>query len=377
MAIKGPGLQLGGSASLEGGPARIHFDLGGPLLDLKTLLHAIPKRKEAARATRHRTGVIPLAARQKLEAIQADGRLSFDRVESGRLKLNQFQAHAVLASGRLELDDARAGIFHGTVDASGSGVTLDGQVPEWKLRARLRNVQLGPAMAQLSAHPPPLEGRVDANLSLQGRGDSWSAVEPNLHGNGSLKVHDGVLTTGNLEGSASGGGKGRKLRMIGKGLRAIGGAGSAGTAPGSTRLGELSGTFVVREKGIHFEEPLTLDAPFGNVRLEGRVGLDKQLDLHGDVDLPPTIAARIFGSVVMRRPGATDVPLQLGGTLDQPSFRLSRGRRPRRRARRGCGARRPERPSGEEVSWRRSQRYGFRTSAPGASCMRPRRRSGP
>ncbi len=314
LTLKGPGLQVGGSATLEGSPSRVQFALRGPLLDLETLLGAMPESPERTQAGA-RASPLPASIRQKIEAVQVSGTLRFDRVVNGKLEASDVNARGQLKDGLLMLQQGQANLYQGRVDLAGTRVNLTAPMPEWTLQARLQGVDMSSAMSNLTGQASPLQGRVDASLSLDGKGAEWSAIAPTLTGQGSLVLRDGVLTTTDLGAQLASG--------LARGLQAVGRTGEAKSVsglPGKTPLNQLTSSFHVRNGWLELDQPLAFEAPFGSARLGGRISLAKQLNLRGQVALSQTFVASALQGFNLPIRGPVEVPVTVGGTLQAPSI---------------------------------------------------------
>ncbi|MGA9524570.1 MAG: AsmA family protein [Myxococcaceae bacterium] len=317
LALQGPGLQLNGSATLEGSPPRVQFALQGPLLDLETLLGAMPESPERTQPDA-RTSALPASIREKIDAIQVSGILRFDRVVNGSLEATGVTARGQLKDGQLLLEQGQANFYQGRVDLGGTRVNLTAPVPEWTLQARLQGVDVSNALSNLSGQASPLEGRVDASLSLDGKGADWNAIAPTLTGQGSLAMRDGVLTTTDMGAQLANG--------LAMGLQAVGRTGEAKSVsniPGKTPLGQLTSRFHVRNGWLQLDQPLAFEAPFGSARLDGRIGLTKQLDLRGQVALSQAFVASSLRAFNLPVRGPVELPVTVGGTLLAPSVGVS------------------------------------------------------
>src|SRR5262249_21650109 len=147
----------------------------------------------------------------------------------------------------------------------------------------------------------PLEGKVDATVNLTGRGARWTQVAPTLNGGGTVSFEDGNLTTAD----------------IGPHLPA--GPTPGLQAQGHTHLGKASTAFQGQRGWIQLQKPLACDSPYGAVRLGGRIGLTKELDLKGRVSLKPSIVSKPLGLFRLRAPTVVQVPIAVRGTLENPS----------------------------------------------------------
>ena len=65
-------------------------------------------------------------------------------------------------------------------------------------------------------------------------------------------------------------------------------------------------------------QPITVNTGIGPVQLDGRIGLDWRLDLKGTARVSPEIVSQLTGGR-LRPTAPVAVPLQLGGTLTNPT----------------------------------------------------------
>jgi hypothetical protein len=156
---------------------------------------------------------------------------------------------------------------------------------------------------------------VDSNLAVVGRGSSWDEVAPTVTGRGTVSFTGGVLTSADIGGKVASG--------LAQGLHAVGAFGEAQEGgKGRTRLGNVSTSFTVRDGWLDLEHPLSINSPFGAVNLSGRIGLQKQLDLHGNVALSPPLLSKTLGRLRLHPPLSVGVPVAVGGTLEEPTVTL-------------------------------------------------------
>ena len=315
IAVRGPGVDLSGSAVVEAAPLRARFALGGPLLDLDALLGALPP---AAATEEPAAGGALLSApmRREVRAASVAGTLDLEELRSGKLRLTGVHARAVLRGGVLVLEDLSAGLYGGKVVGSGTRVALAEAEPSWSLAARLEAVDLGEAMRSVTGSAPLL-GRADGALDLSGKGLDWAKLEKAMTGVAALAIREGVLTTTDLGAGA--------LGAMAKGLQAVGQPAAAEKVSGAearTTFRELAGRFVVADGWITAEKPFRLDTPAGPFDLGGRVGLDHRLDLQGTVTVSRASLSRILPGSKLRLPESLTIPVALGGTLGAPAVRF-------------------------------------------------------
>jgi AsmA protein len=319
LALRGPGVDLGGNVSVETSPMRAWFVLTGPLLDLDAVMGILPEER-AEPATPAATGeaaapageLVPAATRRQIQAAAARGTIAVEKLKGGRLEATDVKARATLSRGTLTLDELTAAVFGGRVSAGGTTVALAEPVPSWRLAARLEGLDLERALTAFAGRAPLL-GKVDGTLNVDGKGTEWEKLRDGLTGLAALAVKDGALTTADLGGQV--------LGSLAKGLEAVGRGGAAkrvaGVADGKTTFRDLAGKFTVKDGFLGANAPFRFGTPLGEVSLGGRLGLAGQLDLQGTAIVPKKALAQAISGVPL--PESLEIPLALGGTLSSPS----------------------------------------------------------
>ncbi len=313
LALRGPGVDLGGNVSVETSPMRAWFVLTGPLLDLDAVMGILPEGEPAKEhAAAPKGELVPEATRRQIQAASARGTIAIEKLKGGRLEASDVKARVTLSRGTLTLDEMTAAVFGGRVSAGGTKVSLAEKIPSWKLAASLSALDLEKTLAAFAGRSPLL-GKVDGKLEIAGNGTEWEKLRDGLDGLATLAVRDGTLTTTDLGGSVLGG--------IAQGLAAVGKGSAArkigGVAGGKTAFKDFSGKFTVKDGFLAAQSPLRFGASAGEVALGGRIGLDGRLDLQGTTIVPKKTLAEVVSGMPL--PDKLEVPLALGGTLSSPS----------------------------------------------------------
>lgn len=315
LALKGPGVDLGGHLSVDTAPLRAWFVLAGPLLDLDAVMGVLPEapaQPQVAQAPAAPQGeVVPEATRRQIQGATARGTLTIGKLKGGRLEATDVKARAVLSKGTLTLEQMDAGVFGGRVSAGGTQVSLAEKEPTWKLAAKLSQLDLGKATTAF-AGKAPVVAKVDGTLEVAGAGTEWDKLRDAVTGLAALALKDGTLTTTALGDEV--------LGALAKGLDAAGRGGLAkrlsGARGGKTTFKDLAGKFTVKDGFLTADSPFELDSDVGKITLGGRIGLDGRLDLRGGVAVPRKVLAELVSGVPL--PETLDVPLGLGGDLGAP-----------------------------------------------------------
>jgi AsmA protein len=311
LALKGPGVDLSGSATFVASPVQFEFALRGPLLDLQSILGVMPEANRED-ATGSRTAVLPARLRRAIDGVSLHGSLEVDRVISGKLEATQLSATALLERGVLRLEKAEARVYGGQVEASGTTVNLLEPLPRWNLKARMSGVDAAMAMSALGGSSP-LQGKVEAALDLGGRGSAWEQVRNSMTGSAVLALKEGVLTTTDL-GHAVAFAAASSLGRLGHSEAAE----IAQRAAGPTDLRDLTASFTVHDGWLDLREPLTFTSGVGAGRLDGRVGLDLSLALRGTVVASEEFLASALARTGFRPSAPVEVPLSIAGSLVSP-----------------------------------------------------------
>ncbi len=313
LALRGPGVDLGGKISLETSPVRASFALSGPLLDLDAVMGLLPEPERAAKPPpRGKGAVLPEATRRHLAAATVRGTISLGELRAGRVRATSLVARAALAGGTLTLEQMDASVFGGRVSATGTRVSLAREVPTWNLAANLSGIDLRSAIAAF-AGGSPLLGKIDGTLQIAGAGTDWAKMRSTLTGLAALAVKDGTLTSADLGGEVlSGIAKGLDAAGRGALAKRLGGLGGRKTA-----FEDLSGKFSVEEGFLRARSPFRFHTDECDVSLGGRLGLDGRIDLQGGAQVPRKALSQVVSGIPL--PQSIEVPLGLGGTLSSPT----------------------------------------------------------
>ncbi len=316
LALRGPGVDLGGTVSVETAPMRATFALAGPLLDLDAVMGILPEAepgnaKATAPSPASEGELVPEATRREIQGASARGTIAVEKLRAGRVEATGVKARATLSRGTITLEEMSAAVFGGHVSAAGTKVSLAEKVPSWKLAASVHGLDLEKAMTAFAGHAPLL-GKVDGTLDVDGKGTEWEKLRDGLAGIAALAMKEGTLTTADLGGEVLGG--------VAKGLAALGRSDAAkrvaGAATGKTPFRDLAGKFTVKDGFLTAQSPLRFGSSGADFSLGGRLGLDGRLEVQGAAVVPKKLLAEIVSGVPL--PEKLEVPLALGGTIASP-----------------------------------------------------------
>lgn len=313
IAVKGPGLALGGKATFQTVPMALDFEVKGPLLDLEQLLSALPPDEEDPELAKKE--LLPPDMRAQLSAFTVTGELDIDEVRRGKLVATAVKAKGELVKGVFKLESGTAQVFGGTADLAGTQVNLNEAQPTWALRAKVNAMDVAQAFNSLSGHQA-LEGKANLDLVVDGQGIDWQTVSRQLSGNGTMELLAGALTSADL---------GEQIApALAAGLRKVGKEGAAGTVENvgeGTQLQDLRTGFVIRDGFMTLSRPLSFKSAVGEFQLGGRIALDQRLDLDGKVTASPQFVSKVTRGVMS---SSLPVPLAINGTLKSPDVKPGR-----------------------------------------------------
>jgi len=314
LALRGPGIDLGGNLSVETAPVRAWFVLTGPLLDLDAVMGILPEASAPSQAAPGAPAgdFVPEGTRREIHGAAAHGTIAIEKLKGGRVEATDVRARATLSRGTLTLDELTAAVFGGRVSAAGTKVALSEKVPSWTLAADLSGLDLEKTLTAFEGRSPLL-GKLDGRLEIDGKGTEWEKLRDGLTGLAALAVKEGALTTTDLGDSVLGG--------LAKGLDVAGKGGAAkkvgGAAGGKTTFRDLAGKFTVKGGALTAQSPVQFGSSAGEVALGGKIGLDGRLGLEGKAIVPKKTLAEVVSGIAL--PDKLEVPLAIGGTLTSPS----------------------------------------------------------
>jgi AsmA protein len=193
IALKGPGIDLGGTASAQMTPTRVQFGLQGQELDLKHLLGALPPRPKDEESST----ALPASVRARLGKVDVGGTLKLAKIRHGALVATDVDVQAKLDEGVLLVERGGATVYGGHADITGTRVDLTKEQPAWSLKAVLAGMDTAQAFQSLSGHQA-LQGKASGELQLTGTGADWAQARNDVVGGGNVQLRDGVLTTADL-----------------------------------------------------------------------------------------------------------------------------------------------------------------------------------
>lgn len=230
-----------------------------------------------------------------LKAVDADLRFDAATVTGRGPPLLNAAVILSLRGGLLNVKSFKAKLYGSTLDGS---VQIDGraETAELAARATLRKVDLGPVLAE-TALAGTVEGRVNFDFDVTGRGNSVRRIMASLNGRVSLAMGEGRIKSGRLQ------------RWVGGPRRILSNVLTANVG-GYTAINCALGLFDI-EKGMATSNGLLLDTD-----VAAFVG-------KGTVDLRTEALDLIINPKVKKTTLSAAVPVHIRGTLANPAYRLN------------------------------------------------------
>ncbi|WP_237726590.1 AsmA-like C-terminal region-containing protein [Corallococcus coralloides] len=312
IALSGPGVELGGTASARLEPARVRFSLAGKELDLGHLLGAMPPRSAPDEARSSNTPLI--SKRTGLGKVDAEGTLRIATLRHGPLTASDVDVLATLDDGALLLRRGTAQVYGGRANLTGSRVDFTKAQPAWSLKATLDGMDTAKAFQALTGRSS-LQGAASGDLQLSGAGLDWERVRDQMTGTGSLRLREGVYTSTDLGETV--------VPAVSQGLEALGKKGASESvrkAGQGTRFKDLDARFRIQDGWASFTQPMAFDSDMGKGTLDGRVSLDERLELKGTIQASQQFVSNLtHGAVPLKAP--VSVPITITGTVKDPQVK--------------------------------------------------------
>jgi AsmA protein len=231
--------------------------------------------------------------------LDLNGTLSIQSLRLAGLRLEQVSVQVRGKEGDLSLDHRVAAFYGGGLEGT-LRFDLRGPDPRIELTAEALDFKAEPLLMDLTG-AAALSGRGDLRLKLASTGRTRDGLVRGLGGNLALRLHHGAL-------------QGLDLST----LAGVGGAPTlVGQAPNLASFDELSASAALTQ-GILRSDDLVATGPW--MRLTGGGALDLA-DGRLDWRLTPILQAPPQGGGIRELEGVP-IPVQLGGTLGEPTWRV-------------------------------------------------------
>lgn len=132
-----------------------------------------------------------------LNQIDADVRIACGRIALPQVQISDLDMQLDLVNGRLDIQKINAKIAEGTIAGHGL-VNAGGALPEVAATIGVRGFNLGKMLNELNMQAA-VEGLLDADVNVAGRGESVAAIMAGLNGHTTVKMANGAIHNGYLD----------------------------------------------------------------------------------------------------------------------------------------------------------------------------------
>jgi hypothetical protein len=224
-----------------------------------------------------------------------------------------------LRDGMLAVEDVALQTLKGSLRGQGK-IYLESASPRFSVVSQVHDIDLKEYFRSVhKSSPERVEGRLSANLDLNGSGKTWETIKTTIHGKGQAQVVDGKLLDFNLaEGVLSGiTGIPGLTQLINPRVREK--YPEIFSSP-STNFTDLGGVFTVGSGRVNVED-LRLKAVDYAVRGRGWIDFDQRLDMTGALALSQQLSSDLARSAkevkYLFEQDRLEVPFGVKGKLPQ------------------------------------------------------------
>lgn len=302
------GVRLKGS---EPPNVQFAFDAKRVLFDQKSAA-AVPAPKPETPVPTPKPDTEPTPPSEGLELPPLTAR-GTARIAGGRITYLTFQdlvADISLVDGKAS-SDVSFGLYGGRFETK-VGADLAGKTPEYDLKVKLAQINLGGLLGEFLPAQNLLSGLVGTEFGLSGKGLTWDVISKSLNADGSFAVTE----VRGLEG----------MQKAAGALQSIGSL-AGFTVPadlGTRTFKDLLGSFSLRDGRVRTEDLKLLGKDLQGL-LKGSIGLDMSIDMDGRLVFLEKLVSK-FGKkakFLQDEQGDINLPLKIGGTLFSPKVSVS------------------------------------------------------
>ena len=243
-----------------------------------------------------------------IQGIDVSTRLSLNEFNFNNLKISGIQTLARVKNKTLSVAGDVHSVFGGKVKINSIFIPLTTDDPQISYNIGIQNLQSEPALFWISEKTKDLM-KGEMNLEVQGQtlmpGSPQFLARLNARGKFSMK--DGLLNTLPFE------------KMAKDGLSKIPGLGQIKSSPGPLRT-NLSSDFSLIKSILDIKNLLAITPRKEEMRLDGKIGLDMNADLSGQVALVDAPVSGSFFEANMDSQKRLVVPIRVTGNLLKPQL---------------------------------------------------------
>jgi hypothetical protein len=312
------GSDLGGTFELKNlDRPNFTFDLSGKMLDVDALTAALDSggdeggsKKKSASKNKHG---LSKGARDALAKTNGKGSLKLKQALVEGIPMRDFDAQLVMKNGVVTFDKMDFRAHGGTFTATGTELDLPARYTGYKLKAKVKNMDLGDALATHTKMGSAFSGRVDKDIDVSGKGLAFADLASTLFGPVEIEADSLQFSKLDVLGPILGPLK-RDRKMKAMNLKTNKVSTKKGTA-----FQDFSGWMEFEGGKWNLRKPVTSKTGFGAMQLSGGAGLDSKLNFDATALLSPATLSKLTGGKVKPKANVP-VPFKIAGTWDKPKI---------------------------------------------------------
>jgi hypothetical protein len=236
--------------------------------------------------------------------LTGSGSLDAPHVGFYSLQLTNLASPISTNGTRITFEPATFALYAGT--HRGKMVVDVARTPaRWTSESNVKDIDVSGFLAALTGRDQRIDGTASASATLEA--PVGAPMPRSLAGRVQLTIVNGVV---------------REFPLLAAINRALRLAESSGR---DTQFERLSGTFALDGSDFANTNDLVMVARDMRVQAVGRIGFDRRLDLEGLAIFSPARTAEAIRSIrelsaLRNEAGELELPIEIGGTLDDPSF---------------------------------------------------------
>jgi AsmA protein len=289
----------------------VRFELAVDAIDVDRYLpppaegDAAPAKKGGKAAAPAKGELFPMETLRKLDVA---GVFRLGKLVVKKLVAQDIQLSVKAKNGRIKVEEQVKAFYQGAVKGS-IGIDVTGADPKLKVDQRLKNIQAGPLLKDLTGKDT-LTGQGGFNAAITARGQTPEALTKTLGGTLDFKFIEGALKGFNLAKTI----RETKARFKGKPV-------PPSDEPEQTDFSELGGSAKIT-KGVLVNKDLLAKSPLLRIEGAGKVNLPAQ-------SLDYTLKAVIVGTLKgqsgkeLKDLKGVPVPVRFTGSLAKPDYSIN------------------------------------------------------
>jgi AsmA protein len=268
-------------------PRSTRFDLqveAGAIDVDRLLLPSAPKEESKAAPAKGAAKPKAGAGADAFAGLSGKASLRIASVTAKKQRATDVRLAVAVKEDEVTVEEGRLGLWDGVFAISGTQARLAPADLPFKLAARVEHAQAAALLAAFT-DKKVLEGRLDADVKLSGRGEETDRILKALDGTIEGKLSDGVFH-----------GKDLVADSLGSVADAVPGLKGKVTKGGATRMGKAVPISLRIQGGkAVFQKPIEFEDRGASTKVQGSFAFDGELDMPASVSLPPKAVAELTG----------------------------------------------------------------------------------